>query len=304
MSTLAPPAQLHFRASGLNFAALAWGRADAPLALCLHGYPDTAWTWRFLGPYLADRGLRVVAPFMRGYAPTDLAPDGAYQVGALARDAIEAHGALGGDARAVLIGHDWGAIAAYCAASHSPHLFRCVVTMAVPPPATWLAPRLSPKALIGELPTMVGQLRMSWYTLFQQLPAISEAKLDALIPKLWADWSPGFDAQEDLGRVFTALDSPERRTAALRYYRALAQPWYRSARYAPEQAHWMGIPERPVLLLHGQNDGCIAPVFAERARDILRPGSAVELVAGAGHFMQLERPDLINGLIARFIELG
>ncbi len=304
MSQLAPPEQLRFQASGLNFAALAWGRANAPLALCLHGYPDTAWTWRFLGPYLADRGRRVVAPFMRGYGPTDLAPDGSYQVGALARDAIEAHAAVGGDARAVLIGHDWGAIAAYCAASHSPQCFRRVVTLAVPPLATVLAPLMSPRALIGDLPTVLGQLRLSWYTLFQQLPVISERRLEQLIPKLWADWSPGFDAREDLEHVSAALDTPERRTAALRYYRALAQPWYRSAGYGPEQAHWMGVPDRPVLLLQGQNDGCIRPVFAERARSTLSPGSAVELVPDVGHFLQLERPDLINRLIGRFIEAG
>ncbi|MDQ6605060.1 MAG: alpha/beta hydrolase [Actinomycetota bacterium] len=272
--------------------------------MCLHGYPDTAWTWRFLGPYLAGRGQRVVAPFMRGYAPTDLAPDGGYQVGALARDAIEAHAALGGDARALLIGHDWGAIAAYCAASHSPHRFRRVVTMAVPPPATVFAPLMSPRGLAGDLPTALGQLRLSWYMLFQQLPVISERRLGQLIPKLWADWSPGFDARQDLDHVFAALDSPRRRTAALRYYRALAQPWYRLAKYAPEQAHWMRIPEQPVLLLQGQKDGCIQPVFAERARDALTPSSAVEVVPDAGHFLQLERPDLINQLIGRFIAAG
>ena len=71
--------------NGMNFAALAWGPEHGPLALCLHGYPDTAHTWRHLGPYLGERGWRVVAPFMRGYGPTDLAPDGAYQLGAQCR---------------------------------------------------------------------------------------------------------------------------------------------------------------------------------------------------------------------------
>src|SRR2546421_8636104 len=83
------PQQLRVKASEITFAALAWGPPSAPLALCLHGYPDTAWTWRHLGPQLAERGWRVVAPFMRGYAPTELAPDGIYQIGALVRDAIE-----------------------------------------------------------------------------------------------------------------------------------------------------------------------------------------------------------------------
>jgi len=86
--------RLRLRAGAIDFAALAWGPQDGPLALCLHGCPDTAWTWRWLGPVLAERGWRVVAPWMRGYAPTGLAPDGGYQVGALVRDAVELHRAL------------------------------------------------------------------------------------------------------------------------------------------------------------------------------------------------------------------
>ena len=56
--------------SDLEFAALAIG--DGPLALCLHGYPDSAWTWRHLLPELAAQGYRAVAPFNRGYAPTQI----------------------------------------------------------------------------------------------------------------------------------------------------------------------------------------------------------------------------------------
>ena len=70
---------------------------------------------------------------MRGYAPTGLAPDGAYQLGALVADVIALHDALGGDERAVLIGNDWGAEAAYGAASLAPERWRLLVTIAVPP---------------------------------------------------------------------------------------------------------------------------------------------------------------------------
>ena len=49
---------------------LEWGEPDAPLVVALHGFPDTAWTWRYLGPYLAERGYRVAAPFLRGYGPS------------------------------------------------------------------------------------------------------------------------------------------------------------------------------------------------------------------------------------------
>jgi pimeloyl-ACP methyl ester carboxylesterase len=81
------------------------GPADGPLAVALHGFPDTAWTWRYLGPHLAGLGWRVVAPFLRGYAPSGLASS--YHVGALAADAVALHRELGGDDRTVLVGHDW-----------------------------------------------------------------------------------------------------------------------------------------------------------------------------------------------------
>ena len=57
-------------ANGVDFAYLGDGPADGPLALCLHGFPDTAHTWRYLLPRLADAGYHAVAPFLRGYAPT------------------------------------------------------------------------------------------------------------------------------------------------------------------------------------------------------------------------------------------
>src|SRR3954451_482469 len=95
--------------NGLTVGYLEDGPPDGPLALCLHGFPDSAWSWRYLLPALAGAGFHAVAPFLRGYAPTALAPDGRYQTGALVSDAIALHGALGGDERAVLIGHDWGA---------------------------------------------------------------------------------------------------------------------------------------------------------------------------------------------------
>lgn len=110
---MSPPEELTIHARDMDFAALAWGDADDPLALLVHGYPDTAWAWRHLGPYLAERGWRAVAPFTRGYAPTNLAPDDRYRVSDQAADLIALDEALGGDERAALVGHDWGAVATW-----------------------------------------------------------------------------------------------------------------------------------------------------------------------------------------------
>ena len=107
MRRVAEPSLHHVDVNGVDFAYLALG--DGPLALCLHGFPDSAHTWRHLLPRLADAGYRAVAPFLRGYAPTAVPADGRYQTGVLALDAIGFHEALGGDDQAVIIGHDWGA---------------------------------------------------------------------------------------------------------------------------------------------------------------------------------------------------
>ena len=294
--------EISYRASRMTLRALAWGPPDGPLALCLHGYPDTAWTWRHLGPYLAERGWRVVAPFTRGYGPTDLAPDHRYQIGALAADAVGAHEALGGDQRAVLIGHDWGAITAYPAAAHSPERFARVVTLAVPPIGA-LGGRPS-NGWRAEAVAVAKQARRSWYMAYQQVPGISERSLSRLIPRLWADWSPGYDATEDVAHVMASLDTPARRTAALRYYRAMARPWTHSRAYAEYQRHWLDLPACPVLYLHGAQDGCLLPGYAGRAAAALTGESRMEIVPGAGHFLQLERPDFVNALIAEFLATG
>ena len=123
-------------ANGLEFGYLEAGPADGPLALCLHGFPDTAHTWRHLLPRLADAGYHAVAPFLRGYAPTQVPASGAYDTGSLALDACALHEALGGRDDAVIIGHDWGALLTYPAAAHEPDRWSRVVTLAVPPPAS------------------------------------------------------------------------------------------------------------------------------------------------------------------------
>src|ERR1700685_2015809 len=94
-------------ANGVEFGVL--GGSRRALALCFHGFPDTAHTWRYLLPALAGAGFHAVAPFMRGYAPTGIPADGCFGLGALVADAVRLHDVLNGDDRAVLIGRDWGA---------------------------------------------------------------------------------------------------------------------------------------------------------------------------------------------------
>lgn len=282
------PEEITVQARGMNFGALAWGRDDAPLALLVHGYPDSAWTWRHLGPELAARGRRAVAPFTRGYGPTDLAPDDRYRVSDQAADILALQDALGGDGSAVLIGHDWGAVATWAVTADQPGRFSRYVAMSVPPPAA-IADSLKS---VRTLPLAARQLKMSWYFLFNQIPG-SERTLGRLIPRLWRDWSPGYDASDDLPRVFEALSGKGRRRAALRYYRDTLGPGL------GELAAMK--PAAAVLYLHGTDDGCAqAKIGALHAGD-LPPGSRFEAVPGAGHFLHLERPGGVNRRILEWI---
>jgi len=285
------PERITVAANGIEFGALAWGDAGDPLALLVHGYPDTAWTWRHLGPYLAERGWRVVAPFTRGYGPSDLATDDRYAVSDQAADLLALHEALGGDERAALVGHDWGAVATWQVSSAEPERFASYVAMAVPPPEAVVAPLKS----LRTLPVAARQLKMSWYFLFNQLPE-SERCLGWLIPKLWRDWSPGYDAEEDLSRVFKALDGPGRRRAALRYYRNTLTT---NIGELLEME-----PKAPALYLHGEGDGCAQVEIGRMHADRLPAGSRFEAVPGVGHFLQLEDPERVNRLIGDWIGEG
>jgi pimeloyl-ACP methyl ester carboxylesterase len=278
------------RLGELEVGYLTTGPDDGPMALLLHGYPDTAWSWRLLAPILAGRGYRVVAPFLRGYAPTGLAPDGCYQTGALVADAVALRRALGDRRPALLVGHDWGAVTAYGAAVFAPDLWDRVVTMAVPPLPTAAAVR--DPGLVGK------QLRLSWYMFFQQVPELSEAVLDQLVPRLWADWSPGYEADEDVARVLAALDTPDRRTAALRFYRAWLQPWQRSPRYRREERAVFGLPRHPLLYLFGADDGCVRPELSRLAASLC----ATEEIPEAGQFLPVERPEAVAAAITAFLD--
>lgn len=279
-------------AGGMRFGYLDAG--SGPLALCLHGFPDSAYTWRHLLPALADAGYHAVAPFMRGYAPSDVPEDGAYQAGALAADAVALHEAFGGDGDAVLVGHDWGATAVYAALAHAPERWRRAVTLAVPPVAAMISG-------FFDYP----QLKRSFYIFLFQTPLAEAAVAGgdmSFLDGLWADWSPGYEASPDLAYVKDCLREPPNLAAAIGYYRAMLDPSRHVPAYAAQEAAARRVGERPILYLHGEADGCLDVNLSRDVARHLPPGSRADVVSGAGHFLHLERPAEVNGLITRWLD--
>ena len=279
--------------------ALTWGPEDGPIALCLHGFPDTAHGWRKVAPVLAEAGWRVVAPFMRGYAPSSLSSDGSYQVGALMDDALRVLDAAGPTGRDVLIGHDWGAMAGAGLAAMPDSPFDKAVIMSVPPSASFRGKVPNVGGLVARLPR---QLLRSWYIMYFQLPWLPERSASWVVPRLWRRWSPGYDA--DRGRRPGARRDRRARELARRASATTGRPCAEAGRRNATPnctSHWLSAPRLPTLYLHGADDGAATSDFARWVGPRLPEGSHVEIVDGAGHFLQLDRPDVVAGHILDFV---
>ncbi len=280
-------------ANGIRFAAYEQGRG--PLLLCLHGFPDHPRSFREqVGP-LAEAGYRVVAPYMRGYAPTSAAVDGCYQSAALARDVLALIDALG-EQQATVFGHDWGAIAAYGAAAKTPSRVRRLITAAVPYGPTFLA----------RFTTSYDQLKRSWYIFFLQTPTAEMVVSEdgcAFIRRLWQDWSPGWDFPEDeMDALRETFSQPGVVEAAISYYRCMLDPARQLPELADEQmAFGMAPIEVPTLYLHGASDGCLGVDLCEGMEASFPAGLRAEIIAGAGHFVHQEKPVETNRLILDFL---
>lgn len=261
------------------------GPADGPLALVLHGFPDSADSWGDTVDFLGALGFHAVAPWLRGYAPSSLPRDGVYQGGAYVRDATRLHQALGGDHRAVLIGHDIGAAIAYGAAAFGPNHWSRVITISVPD-----------HTALQQMMTTYTQLRRSWYILMFQQPsaeAIIAADDLGLLDHLWADWSPGFHHPAAIEAAKTALRDPAHQSAALGWYRAVFHPEAYRAELAAEQGALASVPPQPWLYLHGELDGCVGADAARLVNGVI--------VAGAGHFPHLEQPEILRKELQGFL---
>jgi pimeloyl-ACP methyl ester carboxylesterase len=284
-------------ANGVAFACRSWGDGDR-LALCLHGFPDDAGSLAPVAERLADAGYTAVAPYMRGYGPTGGDPDDDYRASTLGADAVALADALDeadGYEDAVLVGHDWGAVAGYAAARVDPDRFDRLVTMAVPPrfaAEIWNHPR---------------QFLRSWYIWLFQFPVAPERLLRrsdlALIEVLWNLWSPGWDYDRD--RLAAVKDTFRAGTTvenALAYYRQFVRPLLVDVmREGPPDPADSPPIEVPTLVVAGEDDGCIGVENFDAAGPAVDAECRVVAVRDAGHFMHRERPEVVSEAVERFL---
>ena len=274
--------------TGLSY--LSSGPDDAPLVVCLHGFPDIPRTWTPLTEQLREAGYHVVSPWLPGYAPSSL--DGPFDTPSVARTILRFVDELSPSEPVRIIGHDWGSAIVQCALAQRPDRFRAAAALAVPHLLVF-------QANVERYPR---QLRRSAYMGFFQLPIVSDRVVQLrnfrFIERLWEAWSPGFDPGSDYFEELKACLRPSM-PAPLRYYRAMTSP--RAIREV-RKILGAGPIVVPTIYLHGERDGCIGPEIAEGQEAYFSALFEMVKLADAGHFLHLERPAEVNGAILRWFE--
>ena len=275
-------------ANGLSFLVDEAGEGD-DVALLLHGFPESRFSWRFQIPLLAELGWHVIAPDLRGYGGSSR-PLGkeAYHLDHLVEDAAALFDALGARRR-LLIGHDWGAMIAWTFAMGRRLPLDGLVIMNVPHPAVFA--RVMRHSWRQRL--------RSWYVAFFQLPRLPEAVMTARDGKAVADAFTGMTVDKSrlppqVTDVFrhNAL-APGAMTAMINYYRA----------NAGILGHYRGGAPRievPTLMVWGEDDAAIG-IECTQGYEPYVADLTLERLPGVSHWVQQEAPERVNAILERWL---
>jgi len=277
------------QANGFDFAVDQAGAGDR-LALCLHGFPESRFSWRWQLPELARLGFRAWAPDLRGYGDTEPKPQSvrAYHIDRLCDD-VAALIDVSGAKSATLVAHDWGAIIAWTFAARRVRKLDRLVIMNVPHPVCFAeAAQQSP-----------AQRRRSWYILAFQLPWLPEKLLTAndarAVRRAFSDWALDKSRfpKDVLDHYAANALKPGAITPMVNYYRAAfrAQKAFR--------APWP-IIETPTLIVWGEEDQALGLETLEGTERYVKD-LTIERLPGVSHWVQQEAPEAVNAILASWL---
>jgi pimeloyl-ACP methyl ester carboxylesterase len=292
---------------------------DPPVVLC-HGFPELWFSWRHQLPALAAAGYHAIAPDQRGYGRTT-APDAIedYDILHLTDDLAGLLEALGHE-RAVFVGHDWGSIVVWNMAQRFPDRVAAVAGMSVP-----FVPR-GPRGLVSTLRQLMGD--RFFYMLYFQEPGVADADLakdprevmrrflsfigsrDGDSPGMFSslpadgttfwDWVPPAEtlpswlSEADLD-VFATEFERTGFTGGINWYRNLDRNWEIGEPFGTRKV------EMPAAFVAGVDDPVLAMAPPSRMDGWVTDLRVNELIAGAGHWVQQEKPAETNEALLRFL---
>jgi len=259
---------------------------EGPDAVLIHGFPDTPHSFSDVQAALAAGGWRVTVPWLRGYHPNTIVPGRGYDPETLGRDVLELLDAIGAS-RALIVGHDWGALSAYAAAALAPERVAGIAAIGVPHPST-----------LSRTPAALWSVR-HFFLLKAPWAASSCRRANfAYFDRLYRRWAPnwsGPEREESVERAKQALSSPQTLNGAISYYRDL--PLGRVALLEHP-------PHTPGLIIGGTRDVASVELY-ERTAARMPPPSRALIVERAGHWPHREAEAVVVAeLLAWARELG
>jgi pimeloyl-ACP methyl ester carboxylesterase len=277
-------------ANGINFEIATMGSGER-LALCLHGFPEHAYSWRNQMPLLARLGYRVWAPNLRGYGATDSPSEvSAYQPRTLLADVASLIKAANAK-ETLVVAHDLGAVLAWLLAMEQPQLIDRLIILNVPHPACF--------AREVRRPT---QLAKSWYTLFFQLPWLPEKILGRRHGRGAAELirntscKPALFTDEVLEIYRVNAARPGGLRAMLNWYRG----FFRSGGLKHFFGRDIPVIRIPTLFLWGDSDVALS-LRTTRGTEKYVSDLTFRVFPGVSHWIQQEAPEEVNAMLEAWL---
>ena len=283
----------------LDIAYLEWNPQGARTAILLHGWPDSPECWKGVAPLLADAGYRILAPALRGFAPTrfrDPLTPRSGQLSALGRDLLEFIDALG-LSQPTLIGHDWGARAAANACGLrdgvAAHLVLLSVGYGTNDPSQ---------------PLPLPQARNYWYHWYMAtergMQAVHNERED-FTRMMWDTWAPaGWYEPADFAEAAKAFQGNDWAEIVLHSYRHRWGFAEGDPAYAEDETrlHPAPVLSVPTLVVHGAADTCNHPDSSSGREAFFTGRYERQVLDGIGHFPQREAAQTVAEAILRFCQ--
>jgi pimeloyl-ACP methyl ester carboxylesterase len=266
------------------------GRGGKPLLL-IHGWPETRRIWRRNVAPLAEAGFEVIAPDLRGFGDSPLAPDDRYDTAAHSGDLAELVRELGHE-NVVACGGDLGGWIAQDLSLRFPGLVERLCLFNTVPPLLPDAPEGVPRVERMAADYFLRQSRDADGLAAELDTPDKRRRYIATFygSRFWA--APGAFAPEDVELMTEPFADVERFRASIANYEYAGGP-----RLAPEPPRLMEVNQTPTLILYGPEDHVIPRDFPARMEAAFPNRAGPFLVAGAGHFLQWERADVLNGAL-------
>ena len=281
--------------NGVRLRVIEAGQRGAPVIVLAHGFPELAYSWRHQIPVLAQAGYHVLAPDQRGYGGSDR-PEAVedYDIHALTGDLIGLLDVVGAE-QAIFVGHDWGAMVVWQAALLHPGRVRAVAGLSVPPiPRARSRPTERWRQKFGD----------DFYMLRFQEPGLADAEMAADVRSTMSGMFAGLlGGPSPLPHWISPAEfeyyvsefSRTGFTGALNWYRNYDRNWQSTAQLTNARI------EVPALFVGGTADPIAPTMNPARAGEVVAGPYTVEMIDGAGHWVQQERPDEVNKVLLRFL---